>query len=124
MNNRLTLVTLAVFAGLFLAVGIDGDDRRMESFTALSLWCGTLYLLQSNGASEALFRVNVVSAGALIGAAIPHALTGIVLGIEACEEAPIVLGGLFACAALCAGVYLVLALEPPPKRRRPLSLRT
>ncbi len=119
MSRKRTLVTFAVFAGLSLALGIDDDDRRMEWFTALCLWCGALYLLQSQGAREAFFRVNAVSAGALIGIAIPHALTGICLGIESCEEAPIILGGLFACAALSAGVCLALAIQAPYEATRP-----
>ncbi len=119
MNSKRTLVTLALLAGLFLALGIDGDDRRMETFTALSLWCGALYLLQSGGTNDAFFRVNVISAGTFIGFAIPHALIGIRLGIESCDEVPIILGSLFACAALSAGVCLALAIQAPAEATRP-----
>ncbi len=123
INEKRIVTTFAFLVGACLALGIEGDDRRMELFTTLCLWSASLYLAQSDGVWTSFFRVNLVSAGLLVGLAVPQAVLGIRLGVMACEERPIILGGLFAMVAVVALTCVRLAVHPPRAsgRTRPLS---
>lgn len=122
INEKRIVTTVAFLLGTCLALGIEGDDRRMELFTALCVWGASLYLVQADGAWAGLFRINLASAGLLAGLAVPQAVLGIRLGIMACEEKPIVLGGLFVVLAVGAFCCVSLAIHPPRTSRLTRSL--